>query len=457
MPKRTSPRHLLLVLAAATAGLAIPTMAFASDYTHPSTVKTTAVAGMPRVVSTTAVPRPHVDAISVAGPRTYAGGLFESVSQGASSSYRRTNIVAFDTVSGAVSTTFNPVFDDQIWAIEATSTAVYVGGEFKTVNGTARPGLVKLDPTTGTIDSTFKPGAIKGRVNDIELVTPAGGVPHLFVANNQGNRLYSLNPTTGANDNYLKMSVTTPVCTETACSWGAVSVYDFAVDPAGRHLVATGNFKSVNGQARTKFFMLDLAATSSTLSTWYYPGFAKNCATDHPRRIANLQGVDWSPNGDAFSIAATGQIPERQADIWYQRLGDRNRANTSVCDAVGRFRLADPTKPQWINYTGGDSVWDVADTGAAVYAQGHFKWMDNPDGYASIGIGDKTSGAPAAQRAGIAAINPATGLALSWNPGVKGRIGGKAFFVTSTGLWIGNDSTRYGKSQGYGIYFAALP
>jgi len=253
------------------------------------------------------------------------------------------------------------------------------------------------------------------------------------------------------------MSVTTPVCYGTACSWGGVSIYDFAIDPAGRHLVAVGNFKSVNGQARVKFFMLDLALNTAKLSPWYYPGFAKRCATDHPRRIANLQGVDWSPTGDAFSVAATGQISASKDDIWYQRLGGNNKPNTTVCDAVGRFKLSNPTKPQWINYTGGDSVWEVADTGAAVYAQGHFKWMDNPDGYSSLGIGDKTSGAPAARRAGIAAINPSTGLALAWNPGVRSKLGGKALTSTPTGLWIGNDSSRYGTSQRYGIAFAALP
>ena len=67
----------------------------------------------------------------------------------------------------------------------------------------------------------------------------------------------------------------------------------------------------------------------------------------------------------------------------------------------------------WINYTGGDSVWEVADTGAAVYIQGHFKWVDNADGYASNGIGDTSDGSPAARRAGIAAIDPVAGRALA--------------------------------------------
>src|SRR3712207_7371368 len=49
----------------------------------------------------------------------------------------------------------------------------------------------------------------------------------------------------------------------------------------------------------------------------------------------------------------------------------------------GRFSVSDDTKAQWINYTGGDSVWRVQDTGVATYMTGHFRWVDNPDGFAS--------------------------------------------------------------------------
>ena len=114
-------------------------------------------------------------------------------------------------------------------------------------------------------------------------------------------------------------------------------------------------------------------------------------------------------------------------DIWYHRLGAANEPDTTVCDGVGRFNLSDSSKPAWINYTGGDSVWSVSDTGAAVYVAGHFRWLDNPDGWKSLGLGDKTSGAPAASRRGIGAIDPASGLANGWNPGLTATsVGGKA-------------------------------
>jgi hypothetical protein len=293
-------------------------------------------------------------------------------------------------------------------------------------------------------------------VNDLSL-TNLGGKQVLVVAGNQGKRLTSLDPVTGQDTGYFTSVITDPLPN----AWGGLAVYHFAIDPTSTHLVATGNFSTVEGQSRSKFFMLDLGASGAILNPWYYPGFAKRCSSTAPRRIAYLQDVDWSPDGTAFDITATGQVPATKADIWYHALGDTNNPNTTVCDAAGRFKLSDPTKPAWINYTGGDSVWVVADTGSAgaVYVQGHFKWLDNPDGIASKGTGDiHWGGGPAASRKGIGAIDPATGLALPWNPPITSQMGGKALEPTSSGLWIGDDSNRFGtETNHYGIAFAPLP
>ena len=292
-----------------------------------------------------------------------------------------------------------------------------------------------------------------GRVNDLELAT-LGGVKRLLVGGSMKNKLISVSPTTGRNDGYLRSVVADAL----PGAWGGVAIYQFALDPSRSHLVATGNFQTVDGAARSRLFMLNLGATGASLSPWYYPGFAKACASTHARRIAYLQGVDWSPDGTAFSVAATGQIPKAKQDIWYHRLGDANLPNTTVCDAVGRFSLADPSKPLWINYTGGDSVWTVADTGAAVYALGHFQWFDNPDGFGSQGIGDKTAGTPASRHPGIVALDPVGGLAINtFAPYMTAKQGGKALLADSGGLWIGSDSRRYGTKARFGIAYARLP
>ena len=454
---------------------------------HPAVVSSNGMDGLPEVVATTGVPKPHVDAIALLGDAGFAAGLFDRIKQGGKT-YSAQNLFSFSVGSRAVRTGFQapPLTGGQIWALDVdpATNSVYVGGDFGYAGGVKRPGLVKLNATTGAIDANFRPPA--GKVKDLELVTMAGR-KRLVVAGTLAGKIVSLDPATGRNDGFIKLAITDPI----PGAWGVLSVYQFAIHPNRTHLAVTGNFTKVNGQARRGFVMANLKTSSvavgtagATLSSWYYRGFSKVCSAtlnNNTRRIAYLQGIDWSPDGRYFSVAATGQIPAQPSDIWHWWNTDAYKSQTTVCDAVGRFALADSSKPQWINYTGGDSVWSVADTGKAVYAQGHFKWMDNPDGYASAParwdgagcpeppawpepgvvckpVGDKKTGELASRRSGIVAIDPVTGRSIqSWHPAMPVSMGGKALLATGKGLWIGSDSKRYGSENHHGLVFAPLP
>ena len=109
-----------------------------------------------------------------------------------------------------------------------------------------------------------------------------------------------------------------------------------------------------------------------------------------------------------------------------------------LCDAAARFEtnITNPTRPTWINYSGGDTFHSVAATGAAVYVQGHIRALDNPNGT----NGPLPGSSP---RQGIGAINPTSGLALPWNPGKTRGVGGKDFLVTPAGLWVGSDGRLF--------------
>jgi hypothetical protein len=76
--------------------------------------------------------------------------------------------------------------------------------------------------------------------------------------------------------------------------------------------------------------------------------------------------------------------------------------------------------------------------------------MDNPFGRDSAGPG-------AVARSGIAALDPVTGKALSWNPGKTRGVGGKDFLATPTGLWVGSDGNRFAGEFRAGIAFLPLP
>ncbi len=360
----------------------------------------------------------------------YAGGSFGSVSTAAGvtpgGTFTRTNIVAFNPTTGVISS-FAPNVNGPVWALATDGTSLYVGGEFSSVNGAARQGLAKFSLATGDLDTTFNANFSSGAVYDAAVV---GG--RLVVGGTFGKRLAALNLASGADTGYISLAISGRV----ADNSGPTKVYRFALNPAATRLVAIGNFTSVKGQSRSRAFMADLGTTSATLDAWYYAPLANMCgAASEP---AYLRDVDFSPDGSYFVLVSTGYIPQS---------GGLFR---DVCDAAARFEtsVASPSRPTWINYTGGDTLHSVAATDVAVYVQGHQRWLDNPYGADSAGPG-------AVSRPGIGAIDPVSGKALSWNPTKDRGVGGKDLYVTSQGLWVGSDTTHIGHE--YHARIALMP
>ncbi len=431
---------LALTLTAAAAGV-LPTVS-ASELVHPTVVSKDPANRTPRVVPDAYEDRPYVNAIAHLDGTMYAGGSFGTVYD---ADDRRNvsarNFVVFDAVSGAVDGD-SPRFDNEVWAVEKHGSSVFVGGEFRTVDGVKRPKLVKLRPD-GDVDQSFNARLRGGRVMDLHMYKgPAG--PMLVVAGSSGQLLMALDPETGADTGYLDLGIADKIPN----AFGGLSVNNFAISPDGTKLVAVGNFTTVAGQPRSRAFMADLPAGSAqqaTLSQWYYQPFTKNCNLTRPRRLAYLTDVDFSPGGGYFVFVATGHISAP---------GDLHE---TVCDAAARFETPvtpdqmRPFRPTWLNYTGGDTIWSVAVTGAAVYVQGHFKYLDNAGG-----VGDNTA-PTAVERLGIGAIDPATGLALAWDPRKPARQGGKQLLSTADGLWVVSDSKRFDGEPRRGIAFAPLP
>jgi hypothetical protein len=352
------------------------------------------------------------------GGAMYAGGAFGSVSTAPGVSpggtFTRNNLVAFNPATGVIAS-FAPNVAGEVWALATDGTSLYVGGTFATVNGVARRGLAKLNPVTGAVDTAFNAGLGSGGVTDAAVV---GG--RLLVAGTFPGKLRALNLTSGANTGYINVGISGSV----ADNAGPTEVYRFAVNPAGTRLVGVGNFTTVGGQTRWRAFMLNLGATV-TVNPWWYPPLQNMCqAASLPDYVKD---VDFSPDGSWFAVVATGFVPQA---------GGIGR---DLCDATARFEtnVANPVRPRWINYTGGDTLHSVAATDVAVYVQGHQRWLDNPQGRNSAGPG-------AVSRPGIGAINPTSGLALPWNPTKDRGVGGKDLYVTSQGLWVGSDTTHIG-------------
>jgi hypothetical protein len=369
----------------------------------------------PHVVDGGGVSHTEVLGLFQLGGTMYAGGTFAQVQNSArTQTLNRSNLFGFNATTGAINA-FAPNVDGKVWGITGTGSSVYIAGQFSHVNGVARKGVAKLDATTGAVDTSFNAN-LKGNASEIRLVNG-----RLIIGGKFGKHLAALNPTTGADTGYIDIDIAGTV----ASNAGPTDVYRFAVNPAGTKLVAIGNFTTVGGRSQRRAFMLDLGSSSASLNAWYYTPLANNCrATKLP---AYLRDVDFSPDGSYFVIVSTGFI------------AFSGGIGRDLCDAAARFEtnITNPFRPTWINYSGGDTFHSVAATGAAVYVQGHFRALDNPNGT----DGPLPGSSP---RQGIGAIDPVGGHALPWNPGKTRGIGGKDFLATSAGLWVASDGARIG-------------
>ena len=99
----------------------------------------------------------YVWAIRQAGTKIFVGGMFLDVKENATATaVRQPFLAAFDLDTGAWDSTCRPALDNAVYALAvAPNGSLLVGGEFTTVNGLPRTGLVALDPATCAVDPSF--------------------------------------------------------------------------------------------------------------------------------------------------------------------------------------------------------------------------------------------------------------------------------------------------------------
>jgi beta-propeller uncharacterized protein DUF5122 len=394
---------------AVTAGAAIP--AAQADISQSAVVSQNPVNTTPHVTDGT------VRAIAVVGSKVVVAGNFDHVKNaGSSTTIARHNIFSFDAKTGKVDTKFVPKVDGTVYALQpGASSSVYVAGSFTNTNGAGLGSLTRLSVTTGK--------AVKGfnaRVGHGLIFAMVRRGSHVYIggefttiAGKAHAPLARVDATTGKADAALNIPVTTPRS-------GDLKIYKLAVDPADKHLVIDGTFTRVDGQRRYQIAMINTSGTPK-LSTWATERYATPCSSSFD---TYMRGIDFAPDGSYFVVVTTGAP----------------HGTSQLCDSAARWET-DKTgagqNPTWVNWTGGDTLLSVSATGKAVYVGGHQRWMDNPRGHDNAGPG-------AVSRPGIAALNPADGKALSWNPTRTRGHGVEALVATSTGLYVGSDTDELG-------------
>jgi len=363
----------------------------------------------------------RVKAIVQVGDTVVLGGLFTQVSSADGRTiYDRTNLVAFNATTGAVSTSFAPEVDGEVTslAVAEDNASVFVGGFFDTVNGTPSRSLARIRLSDGALVPGFTAPKLNGRVKDLRL---SGG--RLFVAGTFGYvadrpqaALATVDPKTGAFDPFQGLTFSGPR------NGGVLQVMKMDVTPDGSRLVAIGNFTKVEDQSRPQIAVLDLTGQRARLADWHTDFYSAQCSSSFDSYMRDL---DIAPDGSYFVVSTTGSYAG---------------GPPGPCDTTARFETGargSNLKPTWVNYTGGDTTYAVAVTGTAVYVGGHFRWQNNPH------RGDK-AGPGAVAREGIAALDPTNGLPLRWNPGRTKGVGVFDMLATSQGLWVGSDTDRIG-------------
>jgi hypothetical protein len=128
------------------------------------------------------------------------------------------------------------------------------------------------------------------------------------------------------------------------------------------------------------------------------------------------RSATFSPDQKTIYLAATGF-----------------EGSSPFCDGVTAFTNTATATVDWINKTGGDSLYSVAASETDVYIGGHERWANNPDGENSCGPG-------CVPRPGIGDISAHSGKATPWNPTRDRGHGADDLVLTSAGLWVASDT-----------------
>lgn len=104
-----------------------------------------------------------VTSLSVSGSTLYAGGIFTSFKSGA---VARNRLAAFNLADGSDAGSplaWDPSVDNEVYAVAALGSKVYIGGAFSAVNinatAAARSRIAAVDATTGLVDAGWQPEA----------------------------------------------------------------------------------------------------------------------------------------------------------------------------------------------------------------------------------------------------------------------------------------------------------
>jgi hypothetical protein len=341
----------------------------------------------------------------VCQPGTLAQGLCKPGTQ-----VTRDDIFAYQAGTGVIDPNFAPQMNQgPIWAVvpgPAGTNTVYVGGTFTTVNGTTHKGLVQLrvDPGNsddGAIVTGFKSN-VSNQVRDLAL-SPDGtalyvGGQFASVNSTAATGLVRVSAKTGAVDPAFKFTLSDPIAGLPV----KVEAMDLTSD--GSLLAVSGTALQVNGQPRPRLAVISTGKTlggSSALTDFTAPILNNNCSAEHDY----VRALSFAPDGSFLIVANTGYLNDGSMPFSVCDAVARFNVGSAASTTTGTpVNVA----PSWINYAGGDSFYSVSIAGGVVYAGGHNRWVNNYCG------ADWLCEQNALYQGGLDAFDANTGIGLAW-------------------------------------------
>lgn len=356
----------------------------------------------------------------------------------------RARLAAYDLDTGALDLGFDPAPSADVNVVRASAdgTAVFVGGAFQTIGGQARQGLAKLDITTGAVD----PGFVADTNSYVKDLAVRSDGTALYVGGNflslngqRAERLGVVDPVSGSLLPGHELDLTEP--TNDNSEGGARAV---TLSPDETRLMVVGNFRKIAGVERPLVAQVDVSGPTPTVTDWVTNIYDVPCARN---RIGWMRDVDVAPDGltayvvsaghfyypacdsiNAFSMTGTGTPLE---PLWTKKVGDTLESVAATEDAVyisGHFRYLETE-------TQSDGRFQV---GALDPATGvGINWNPNADGLRGVLVlesepaglfmgsdGDTVGGVPHGRFAHWDAPTPGLVVRKTPDPSVSAAAGG---------------------------------
>jgi hypothetical protein len=387
----------------------------------------------------------RVEAIAIDGDTVYVGGSFTQIHNPLDEDniIDQAYLFAYSKSTGDIIQSFDPQLNNDVYALETTGDpagGVFAGGVFGNLNGEfSRGRFAKID-INGDKASGFSArvnASVKTMVRLNNTLYIGGNFTS--ISSTPIEKLAAIDTTTGAVSANLNLDFGGLITTSQVDSTQAVQgVDDIDITSDGQVLAVVGNFTSINGISRPRLALLELTP-QATVADWYTDVYEVQCPS---RRIPQyIRGIDISPDNSYLVVGTQG----------FRFFGD------PACDAISRYEIDDlsntDVQPTWVNYSGGDSVYEVVATDHAIYAGGHYRWLNN-----DTTSNGRSAGPGSIERRGMAALDPLNGLTLlNWRSDRNPRgVGVFALISEPEGLYLGDDTDFMNGSEHRKLKFLPL-